>query len=82
MSILVDRNTKVLVQGITGKEGAFHAARCKEYGTQVVGGVTPAGVEVRKYTLERTSPDASTVDPKLVATLPVAAGGAVPLGGR
>ena len=41
MSILVDRNTKVLVQGITGKEGAFHAARCKEYGTQVVGGVTP-----------------------------------------
>ncbi|HJX86158.1 MAG TPA: succinate--CoA ligase subunit alpha, partial [Gemmatimonadales bacterium] len=41
MSILVDRNTRVLVQGITGKEGAFHAARCKEYGTQVVGGVTP-----------------------------------------
>ena len=41
MSILVDRATKVLVQGITGKEGAFHAARCKEYGTQVVGGVTP-----------------------------------------
>src|SRR5512147_3197108 len=41
MSILVDRTTKVLVQGITGKEGAFHAARCKEYGTQVVGGVTP-----------------------------------------
>ena len=41
MSILVDKNTRVLVQGITGKEGAFHAARCKEYGTQVVGGVTP-----------------------------------------
>ena len=41
MSILVDRDTKVLVPGITGKEGAFHAARCKEYGTQVVGGVTP-----------------------------------------
>ena len=41
MSVLVDRNTRVLVQGITGKEGAFHAARCKEYGTQVVGGVTP-----------------------------------------
>jgi succinyl-CoA synthetase alpha subunit len=41
MSVLVDRNTRVLVQGITGKEGAFHAARCKEYGTTVVGGVTP-----------------------------------------
>src|SRR5215475_3505398 len=41
MSILVDRTTRVLVQGITGREGAFHAARCKEYGTAVVGGVTP-----------------------------------------
>ncbi len=41
MSILVDRSTRVVVQGITGKEGAFHAARCKEYGTTVVGGVTP-----------------------------------------
>src|SRR5262252_1293789 len=41
MSILVDRATRVLVQGITGREGAFHAARCKEYGTIVVGGVTP-----------------------------------------
>ena len=41
MSILVDRDTRVVVQGITGKEGAFHAARCREYGTKVVGGVTP-----------------------------------------
>jgi succinyl-CoA synthetase alpha subunit len=41
MAILVDRSTRVVVQGITGKEGAFHAARCKEYGTQVIGGVTP-----------------------------------------
>jgi succinyl-CoA synthetase alpha subunit len=41
MSILVDKDTRVVVQGITGKEGAFHAARCKEYGTKVVGGVTP-----------------------------------------
>ena len=41
MSILVDTSTRVVVQGITGKEGAFHAARCKEYGTHVVGGVTP-----------------------------------------
>ncbi len=41
MSILVDRSTRVVVQGITGKEGSFHALRCKEYGTEVVGGVTP-----------------------------------------
>ncbi len=41
MSILVDKSTRVLVQGITGKEGTFHALRCREYGTQVVGGVTP-----------------------------------------
>jgi succinyl-CoA synthetase alpha subunit len=41
VSILVDKSTRVVVQGITGREGAFHAARCKEYGTQVVGGVTP-----------------------------------------
>jgi len=41
MSILVDKSTRVVVQGITGREGAFHAARCKEYGTTVVGGVTP-----------------------------------------
>ena len=41
MSILADKRTRVVVQGITGREGAFHAARCKEYGTTVVGGVTP-----------------------------------------
>ena len=41
MSILVDKNTRLLVQGITGRDGAFHAKAMKEYGTQVVGGVTP-----------------------------------------
>ena len=41
MSVLVGKTTRVVVQGITGREGAFHAARCKEYGTTVVGGVTP-----------------------------------------
>ncbi len=42
MSILVDKNTRLLVQGITGKSGAFHARGCMEYGTNVVAGVTPA----------------------------------------
>lgn len=41
MSILVDRNSRVLVQGITGREGSFHTLRCMEYGTNVVAGVTP-----------------------------------------
>ena len=41
MSILIDENTKVVVQGITGGEGTFHTERMLEYGTQVVAGVTP-----------------------------------------
>jgi len=41
VSILVDRATRLLVQGITGKEGSFHARACREYGTKVVAGVTP-----------------------------------------
>ncbi len=42
MSVLVDANTRLLVQGITGKAGSFHARACREYGTRVVAGVTPA----------------------------------------
>ena len=41
MSVLVDRNTRLVVQGITGKEGTFHTRQMLEYGTNVVGGVTP-----------------------------------------
>ena len=41
MSILVDENTRLVVQGITGREGGFHASRCMEYGTNLVAGVTP-----------------------------------------
>ncbi|CCW36627.1 succinyl-CoA synthetase (ADP-forming) alpha subunit [Chthonomonas calidirosea] len=41
MSILIDENTRVLVQGITGRDGSFHAEQMIAYGTQVVGGVTP-----------------------------------------
>jgi succinyl-CoA synthetase alpha subunit len=41
MAVLVSENTRLIVQGITGKEGTFHAKGCAEYGTKVVGGVTP-----------------------------------------
>ena len=41
MSILVDKNTRLLVQGITGKEGSYHAQRSSEYGANLVAGVTP-----------------------------------------
>jgi succinyl-CoA synthetase alpha subunit len=41
MSILVNKNTKLIVQGITGRDGSFHTGKMKEYGTNVVGGVSP-----------------------------------------
>ena len=41
MSILADQDTRLLVQGITGREGSFHTEQMIEYGTQVVAGVTP-----------------------------------------
>ena len=41
MSVLVNKDTRVVVQGITGKEGSFHARACRDYGTKMVAGVTP-----------------------------------------
>ena len=71
MSILVNRNTRLLVQGITGKEGTFHTRQCAEYGTQVVAGVTPGkggttheGVPVFNTVIEavkNTGADASVI---------------------
>jgi succinyl-CoA synthetase alpha subunit len=51
MSIWVDKNTKLLVQGITGSQGLFHAKGCRDYGTNVVGGTTPGkgGQEVEGF---------------------------------
>lgn len=60
MSIWVDENTKLVVQGITGREGAFHAGRNKAYGTKVVAGVTPgkAGQDVDGIPVFNTVRDA------------------------
>lgn len=60
MSILVNKSTRVVVQGITGKEGSFHATQCKAYGTQMVAGVTPgkAGQEVEGIPVFNTVRDA------------------------
>ena len=41
MAILVDNESRIIVQGITGSEGSFHAEQCLAYGTNIVGGVTP-----------------------------------------
>ena len=41
MAILIDRNSKIIVQGITGKSGILHARQCRDYGSNIVGGVTP-----------------------------------------
>jgi len=71
VSILVDSNTRVLVQGITGREGSFQTSRCIEYGTKVVAGVTPGrggqtaeGVPV--FNTVRDAVDATGADCSLV----------------
>ena len=60
MSILINKDTKVIVQGITGRDGSFHAAKMKEYGTRVVGGTSPgkAGQEVAGIPVFNTVKDA------------------------
>ena len=60
MSILINKDTRLIVQGITGRDGAFHATKMKEYGTSVVGGTSPgkAGQEVAGIPVFNTVKDA------------------------
>jgi succinyl-CoA synthetase alpha subunit len=60
MAIIVDRDTRLVVQGLTGREGSFHATRNRNYGTQVVAGVTPgkAGQDVEGIPVYNTVSDA------------------------
>jgi succinyl-CoA synthetase alpha subunit len=82
MSILVTKNTKVIVQGVTGKEGSFHAAACREYGTKIVGGVTPGkggtifeGTPVFNTVYEAV--EATRPDVSMIFVPPAAAGDAI-----
>ena len=60
MAILLDRSTRLIVQGLTGREGAFHAAQAAKYGTNVVGGVTPGkgGTKHEQWPVFNTVTDA------------------------
>ena len=60
MAVLVGNHTKLIVQGITGREGLFHALGCRDYGTNVVGGVTPGkgGIEIEGFPVFNTVRDA------------------------
>jgi succinyl-CoA synthetase alpha subunit len=64
MSILVNKDTKVIVQGFTGKEGTFHAEQCLDYGTKIVGGVTPN----KGGTVHLGQPVFNTVKESVIAT--------------
>jgi succinyl-CoA synthetase alpha subunit len=68
MSILVDKNTRLLVQGITGREGTFHTMQMIEYGTNVVGGVTPGKGGQWFSTEDKKVPVFDTVKEAVMAT--------------
>jgi len=60
MAILIDKNTRIIVQGITGRSGLFHAQQCRAYGSAVVGGVTPGkgGSEIDGFPIFNTVEEA------------------------
>jgi succinyl-CoA synthetase alpha subunit len=82
MSILVDERSRVVVQGITGREGSFHARQCREYGTAVVAGVTPGrgGLvheEVPVFDTVREAVEKQGADVSLIFVPPASAADAI-----
>jgi len=82
MSVLVDQNTKVIVQGLTGKEGTFHARACAAYGTKIVGGVTPGKGGTthegfRVFNTVQEAVDKTGADASMIFVPPAFAGDAV-----
>src|SRR6201747_1789945 len=78
MSIFVNKDTKVIVQGITGSQGRFYALRNRDYGTQVVGGVNPkkAGTDVDGIPVFASVAEAREATGATVSMILVPAGGA------
>jgi succinyl-CoA synthetase alpha subunit len=82
VSILVDQRTRVLVQGITGREGTFHARGCLEYGTKIVAGVTPGRggtrhEQVPVFDTVREAVDQTGADASMIFVPPAAAADAI-----
>jgi succinyl-CoA synthetase alpha subunit len=82
MAVLVGNHTKLIVQGITGREGLFHAKGCRDYGTQVVGGVTPGkgGTDIEGFPVFNTVQDAvakTGANATMIFVPPVAAADAI-----
>jgi succinyl-CoA synthetase alpha subunit len=82
VSVLVDQNSRVVVQGLTGKEGSFHARQCREYGTAIVAGVTPGrggqeheGTPV--YNTVREAVEAQSANVSLIFVPPAGAADAI-----
>ena len=82
MAVLVGNHTKLIVQGITGREGLFHAKGCRDYGTNVVGGVTPGkgGTEIEGFPVFNTVQQAvakTGANATMIFVPPVAAADAI-----
>jgi succinyl-CoA synthetase alpha subunit len=82
MSVLVDKNSKVIVQGFTGSEGSFHASQMIEYGTNVVGGVTPgkggsSHLELPVFNTVKEAVDQTSANVSIIFVPPAFAGDAI-----